>query len=651
MQTTRASNAVRFGPFKLDLRSGELHKHGRKICLQEQPFRLLTVLVERPGDVVTREELRDRLWPNDTTVEFGHSINSAVKRLRDVLGDTADKPKYVETVARRGYRFLPPVEWEEFRPTQPITSVVEPPVGPTGSSAAASALEPVIPPALPKERLFSKKRLIQLLVVLASGALLTGLALELRRSHWFGRPAPGRITSLAVLPMENLSGDTGQEYFADGMTAELITELAKIGSLHVISRTSAMRYKRTRKPLVEIARELKVDALVEGEVLRTERRVRITAQLIEAATDRHLWAETYERDLRDAVQLQAEVAESIASAIRTKVTPEEHARLSGNRRIDPEAYEAYLKGRYFWNQRTESGLKKSIEYFQWAIEKDPGNALAYTGLADSYRSLVGGEMFPPREGYLKASAAGSKALGLNEKIGEAHTVLADAMYQMNWDWRGAEREFKRAIEVSPGYATAHQRYSLFLMKMGRSGESLAEIHRAQALDPLSLGINSSVGWRLLSALRYDDAIDQLQKTLKMDPNFRRAHLYLGWAYEAKRDFEKATIELRKSAALSGACPGDLASLAHAYALSGHAREAERILNDLEKGSRRARVPSYNVAIVYAGLGNKDRAFESLAKSCRDREVGLVSLKADLELDNLHSDPRFKDLLRCAGLAQ
>ena len=338
---------------------------------------------------------------------------------------------------------------------------------------------------MPEERLLSKQRLTQLLVVLASGALLTGLAVELGRFHWFGRPTPGRITSLAVLPLENLSGDTEQEYFADGMTAELITELAKIGSLHVISRTSAMRYKRTRKPLVEIARELNIDAVVEGEVLKTERRVRITAQLIEATTDSHLWAETYERDLRDAVQLQAEVAESIASAIRTKVTPEEHARLAGNHHVNPEAYEAYLKGRFFWNKRTESGLKKSIEYFQLAINKDPGYALAYAALADSYQSLGVHEVPPMKDAYSKAKAAAGKALELDSSLGEAHTVLAGILYGLNRDWRGAEREFKRAIELSPGYATARSRYSVFLMRQSRTGESLAEAHRALALDPLS----------------------------------------------------------------------------------------------------------------------------------------------------------------------
>jgi TolB-like protein/DNA-binding winged helix-turn-helix (wHTH) protein/Flp pilus assembly protein TadD len=650
MQTTRVSNAVRFGPFKLDLRSGELHKHGHKISLQEQPFRLLTVLLERPGDVVTREELRNRLWPNDTTVEFGHSINSAVKRLRDVLGDTADKPKYVETVARRGYRFLPPVEWEEFRSTQPITSVAGPRVARVASTDAATVIEAALPPAVPEERLFSKQRLIRLLVVLASAALLTWLVVELGRFHRFGRPASGRITSLAVLPLENLSGDTGQEYFADGMTAELITELAKIGSLHVISRTSAMRYKRSRKPLVEIARELNVDALVEGEVLKTDRRLRITAQLIEAATDRHLWAETYERDLRDAVQLQAEVAESIASAIRTKVTPEEHARLAGNHRLNPEAYEAYLKGRFFWNKTTASGLRKSIEYFQQAISKEPQYALAYAALADSYEMLGPDDLPPLKDASLKAEAAVRRALELDDSLGEAHTVLAVLMFKVNRDWRGAEREFKRAIELSPGYATAYQRYSTLLSDMGRHEESLRAIHKAQALDPVSPSINGGLGARLLYARRYDEAIEQLRRALEMDPNLGLTYRYLGWAYEAKGDREKAIDELRK-ASLLDARSELLASLAHGYALVGHARKAASILKDLEERSRRAYVPPYQFAVVYAGLGRKDRAFEWLAKSCHDRDVHFVFFTVDPDLDNLRSDPRFQDLLRCAGLAQ
>lgn len=508
---------------------------------------------------------------------------------------------------------------------------------------------------IPKLRI-NEKRLTRPAALLLIGLIVLLMIIGLGLFRWHrlvtqSRTGSGdRIHSLAVLPLENLSGDTGQEYFADGMTAELITELAKIGSLRVISRTSVMRYKRSRKPLPEIARALRVDAVVEGEVLKTERRVRITAQLIEAATDRHIWAETYERDLRDAVELQGEVVESIATAIRTKVTPEEHARLSPKHPVNPEAYDAYLKGRFFWNKRTESGLKKSIEYFQYAVGKDPQYALAYAALADSYK-IVGSHDLPPvKDTYLKAEAAARKALELDGSLGEAHTVLADVRYELNRDWRSAEREFKRAIELSPGYATAYQRYSTFLSKMGRHEESLRAIHKAQTLDPLSPAINSGVGSRLLWAHRYDEAIEQLQRALEMDPNLGLTHRFLAWAHQAKGHPEEAINELRQ-AVLFDSRTGLLGSLAHGYALAGHAPEARSILKDMEERATRGYVPPYEIAVVYAGFGQKDRAFEWLARSCQDRDVEFVSLKVDPDLDNLRSDPRFENLLRCAGLVQ
>jgi TolB-like protein/DNA-binding winged helix-turn-helix (wHTH) protein/tetratricopeptide (TPR) repeat protein len=632
------ARTVIFGPFQIDPRSGELRKSGIKIKLQQKPFQLLQLLLEHPGELVNREELRQKLWPANTFVDFDHSVGTALGKLRQALGDSAYTPRFIETLGNRGYRFIAPVtelHGYDIRPSeQDHTAFL---------AGGAGALRKV--PA--KQRWFLR-------ALAASGILLVGIAVGAFLSRWSrvqsGAPLPVRIQSLAVLPLENLSGDIEQEYFADGMTAELITELAKVSSLRVISRTSAMRYKRTRKPLEQIARELKVDAVVEGEVLNSGRRVRVTAQLIQTATDRHLWAETYERDLRDVVELQGEVAQSIATAIRTKVTPEEHARLADNRPVNPEAYEAYLKGRYFWNKRTESGLKKSIEYFQQSIQKDPGYALVYSGLADSYDLLAGFEFLPSKDAYSKAKAAANKALKLDDTLGEAHTVLGDAMYEMDWDWRGAEREFKRAIELNPGYATAHQRYSLFLMRVKRTEESLTEIRRAQAIDPLSLAITSSVGWRLLWARRYDEAIEQLQKTLEMDPNFGRTHMYLGWAYEAKGNSEKAIDELRK-AVLSDAGSEELASLGHAYALGGYTRQAQNVLKQLEERSRRGYASEYEMAIVYAGLGEKDRAFGWLAKSCNNRDKDLVSLKADQELDNLRSDSRFRDLLRCVGLSQ
>jgi tetratricopeptide (TPR) repeat protein len=350
------------------------------------------------------------------------------------------------------------------------------------------------------------------------------------------------------------------------------------------------------------------------------------------------------------VELQSEVAESITNAIKARVPGAERARLAGGHRVNPEAYQAYLKGRYYWNKRGESGLKKSLEYFHLAINKDPQYALAYAALADSYQLMGVHEWAPIKGAYSQAKWAARKALELDNSLGEAHTVLAGVRYGLDRDWQGAEREFKLALELSPGYATAHARYAVFLMRMGRTAEGLAEMHRVQSLDPLSPGGFSGLGWLLLSARRYDEAVEKFQSSLEMDPNLGVAHMHLGRAYEGKGNFEKAINELRKAAALS-AGPVELASLAHAYARGGYLLRARSIIRDLEERSARAYVPRYDMAIVYAGLGKKDRAFEWLAKSCNEQDVELVALNADLELDDLHSDPRFKDLLHCVGLYQ
>jgi tetratricopeptide (TPR) repeat protein len=349
------------------------------------------------------------------------------------------------------------------------------------------------------------------------------------------------------------------------------------------------------------------------------------------------------------LNLQGELAQSIANIIQTKLTPEEHEGLAVSRPVNAEAYEAYLKGRYFWDKRTNAGLRKSIDYYQQAIAKDKYNALAYAGLAESYEFLRSDESLQAKEFEARAKETANKALELDNRLGEAHAVLARIMY-FDLDWQGAEREFKRAIELSPGYATGHQRYSLLLMQMGRTEESLREIHLAQALDPLSLSISSSVGFRLLWARRYDQAINQLQKTLELDPGFAQTHLYFGWIYEAKGETEKAIQELRK-ATLAHAPHRVLASLGYVYALTGNTRQAQNILNQLQGHSTSAYPFAYDIAIVYAGLGKKDRAFEWLTKSCEERIWGISNLKVEPELDSLRSDPRFQDLLRRVGLPQ
>ena len=415
MKSMAPSNAARFGPFKLDLKAGELHKAGRRIRLQEQPLRILTMLLEHSGEVVTREEVQNSLWPNDTIVEFDHSINSAIKRLRDALGDTAHRPKYLETVARRGYRLLLPVEWVEVSPAKPTATVAAQNVGPVVSSTPSSVPAGILP--LNPNRPLQRRRLRQLLLGLAMATVAIWLIAASRRFHWFSRSAFEGITSVAVLPLENLSGDKEQDYFADGMADELITDLGKISALRVISRTSVMQYRGAKKPLAEIARELGVDALVEGTVLRAGDRVRITVQLIRAVPEKHLWSRTYERDLRDILGLQGEVARAIASEVQIKLTPQERAVLSSARPVDPESHEAYLRGVYLWNKRTEAELEKSIGYFNQAIQKDSSYALAYAGLANAYNSLGVYAHVAPREIYPKARVAALRALALERHAG------------------------------------------------------------------------------------------------------------------------------------------------------------------------------------------------------------------------------------------
>jgi serine/threonine protein kinase/Tfp pilus assembly protein PilF len=465
-------------------------------------------------------------------------------------------------------------------------------------------------------------------------------------------PSAKRIQVLAVLPLENLSRDPSQDYFADGMTEVLIANLARIGALKVISRTSVMRYKGARKGLPEIAQELKADAVIEGSVLQSGNRVRITAQLIHAATDQHLWAESYERDLRDVLALQSEVAQAIAREVEVKVTPQERARLATTRTVNFEAYQLYLKGRYFWNKRTEQNLRKSIEYFHQAIDLDPSYALAYSGLADCY-SLLGWDLFgalPPREALPIAKAAALKALEIDDTLADAHNSLAWIQFAFDWNWPGAEYGFKRALELNPGHATAHHWYAEYLLAMGRQEEAIAEIKQAQELDPLSLIISSVVGWVFYYARQYDQAIAQCLKTLEMAPDFSIGHWILGRVYEQQSQFEKALAELEKAVALSGSNPFVLGSLGHAYAVSGNTGEARKVLEELMETSTRRYVSPYSIATIYAGCGEKDLAFRWLERAYEERSGWLAWLKPEPVSDPLREDPRFGDLLRRIGVA-
>ena len=636
-----STRIVRFGVFEVDLKACELRKHGFRIKLAEQPFQVLAFLLERPGEIVTREELRDRLWPGDTFVDFDHGLNNAVMRVREVLLDSSEHPRYVETVPRRGYRFVAPVEETSVPPPVPATIELE-----GGStSPASSASNPVLAhtisehPGVP--RWFTSRLAGAIAIVVVGLAALLALTIHARNVAT-NRVNATRSTSLVVLPLENLSGDKDQDYFADGMTDELIANLAKIRSLHVISRSTAMTYKGTRKPLSEIARELNVDAVVEGTVMRVGSRVRITAELVQVSTDHHLWADTYESQMGDVLALQNRVSAAIVNEIRINLTPEERERLAKTPAVAPEAYENYLKGLYYWNKRSDENLTRAIGYFERATQLDPNYALAYAGLSDCY-AIISAEIFgtmPASEAAPKARAAAVRALELDPTLAEAQTSLATEKFNYEWDWSGAAQGFERAIGLNPSYATAYQRYSLYLIAMGRAQDSFAQIQKARELDPLSLSINFSLGWRLYMARQYDAAITQLKDTLEMDPSYELPHLVAGQAYEQKGNYALAIPELRKAVELSRGTPLMVSALAHAYARSGNRTEAEKLLAQLQAKSMNQYVSPYYFAIVCVGLGRTEEALDWLEKAFGDRSNGLVFLKVEPELDDLRSNSRF-----------
>ena len=635
----QVSGRLRFGVFELDLRAGELRKHGLRVRLQEQPFQVLATLLEHPGEVVTREELQKKLWPADTFVDFDHGLNKAISKIREALSDSAEGPRFVETVARRGYRFLAEVKAADATPIR------NPELATQAHRAAEARDRPDLAGklAIPKRHLPSLAWKISLIVL-----LLLMASLATWKVHLSNRASPV-IRSLAVLPLESLSSDASQDYFADGMTDELISDLGQISALRVISRTSVMAYKHARKPLPQIARELNVDAVVEGTVLRSGDQVRITAQLIEASSDKHLWSQSYQGELRDTLALQSKVARAIAEQIRINLNPQEQAALKKVKVVNPEAYESYLKGRYFWNKRTADGLKVALAYFNQAIDEDPKYAPAYSGLADTY-ALLGDwqySVMTPKEALPKAKAAAIKALELDSTLGEAHNSLAFCLDGFDWDLDSGGKEFRRAIELNPGYATAHHWYAWHLSLLGRHEEAIAEMRKAENLDPLSLIINADLSELLVLAHFYDESMHQSRKTIEMDPNFALAHNQLGQAYLQKQMHEEAIAELLKAVQLSGGSPTCIANLARAYAASGKRGEAVKLLSDLEKRSNPSYSHASEIAVIYAALGDTDQAMKWLEKGYEERFNPGVLLRPGF--DPLRSDPRFEDLLRRIGL--
>ena len=607
---------------------------------RNNPSRFSPCCLEHAGQVVTREEIQQRLWPAGMFVEFEHSISTAVMKLREALGDSAEHPRFIETLPRHGYRFIARVE--------PLTPGLSPQGKGGAENVSVSQPSPVgrgwSRGAGPGEGARLQKRWIVAATVglpVTLLAILIGLNVAGLRDRLLRRAAaPPSIGSIAVLPLENLSRDPEQEYFADGMTEELITTLGRISALRVISRTSVMRYKGTKKTLPEIARELNVDGIVEGAVLRSGNRVRVTANLLNATTDRHVWAQTYESSARDVLVLQGELARAIAGEVEAKVTPVEQGRLTRARPINPEALELYLKGNdLLW--RGDS--KNALEYFQQATRTDPTYGRGHLGAAEAYRDLWGRIRFPAMEACANVKAYARKALELDDSLAEAHAMLAQALYRGDWDWAGAEQEIKRALEINPNCELAHGTYSEYLATQGRTEEAVAEARRQLEINPLLWWPYQNLGTGYYYGRRYDEALPPYEKAVQLsgDPH---VWVWVAWTYREKGMYKEAIAGFLKMP--DGAIK--FGHLGNAYARAGQKAEARKLLQKLIELSKQ-QLGTWEVALVYAGLGEKDRAFEWLERAYKIHDSGMCWLKVDQPLDPLRSDPRFQDLLRRMNL--
>jgi TolB-like protein/DNA-binding winged helix-turn-helix (wHTH) protein len=625
--------AYKFGVFVVDTRSGELRKGGVRVKLQERPFRLLVALVAKPGHLVTREELRQSLWPEGTFVDFDHNISSSINKLRGALNDSPTHPRYIETVGRRGYRFL-----ADVKPVAPNGAAVEP--APELKAIAAA-------PSGTRWRVWRPW-----LAAVGIATVLTMAFTGYRQwTHSRTSSQQGTRTMLAVLPFENLTGDPGQEYFGDGLTEEMIAQLGRMDPQHlgVIARTSIMHYKHSQASLEQIAHELSVQYVLEGSIRRDSEKVRIAAQLIQVKDQTHLWAREYDRELKDVLPVQGEIAREIADEIQGSLGHHLPAVSIQQSSLSPqalEAYNLYLKGLYFWNKRTVAGFQEAISYFQQATEKDRNFARAYAGLADAYALIAGYSGVPQVEYAPKARAAALRALEIDANLPEAHTALALIVENYDWDWQTAEKEYRRAIELDPNYATAHHWYAEYLMWQGRFSEALVESERARQLDPLSLIIAADNGAILFFSRQYDRAIEQFRSVREMDPAFPRAGL-LGSAYVQKGMLVEA-MKLNVPAADS---PYYWSQEAYLYGRMGRLADAKHSLNSLFTLNRRQPADAALVARAYLGVDNKELALLWLEKAYAQRSYSMTALKVDPIYDPLRNEPRFQELLRRVGLAQ
>ena len=622
----------RFGVFELDPRAGELRRQGRKIKLQKKSLQLLLLLIERAGEVVLRDELRAGLWPADTFVDFDSNIKTALNRLRQSLGDSAENPVFIETIPKTGWRFI-----------APVTKVERP-----KASSTADGEDGVIDSLLPAERVSSRTPTRWWKPVAVSVLLLVVAVIGFSLLVWRARrltASSSRPLVLLVLPFDNLSGDPTQDFFSDGVTDEMITVLGEQvpPGLSVIARTSAMQYRGTRKPLAQIARELGgADYVLEGSVRRSSDQVVVNVQLFRVSDQAVLWADTYQRELADLIAVQEDVAQQVSGSIveRLTLTP----RASPPREVNPQAHDAYLMGLYYMgNKRTGQNLLTSLKYFQQAIQQDPNYAPSYAGLAYSYMLAAGWEMLTPAEAYPKAKAASERALELDHDLAEAHMTLATAEHEYYWKWAESEPEFRRAIELNPNSSLAHKGYAEFLMHAGRNAEALAEIQRAVDLDPFSLGIRTLKAVIYLFAGQYDAATQECEKIIQLDPQSAPAYYFLGGVSAEQKRYDDATTQLKAALRFSDGSSKMSAAVGWIYAVSGRRKEARALLLKLQHDAAHEYVSPYSLAKIYAALGDKSHAFDLLEKAMAERSSDLMYLRHDPGLDNLHDDVRFAQL--------
>jgi TolB-like protein/DNA-binding winged helix-turn-helix (wHTH) protein/Tfp pilus assembly protein PilF len=616
-----------FGPFTLDSQESVLTTQGERVPLTPKAFATLLVLVERSGHVIEKDEILKLVWP-DTFVEEG-TLAQNISTLRKALGDGTNGQTYIETIPRRGYRFVAPVKAETEERAAAII--------PSNDSSPVSSS---------RFRMAAWTAFILIALLGTGGYLSRG---HLRRSAHL---STSRAT-LAVLPFENLSSAPDQQYFADGFTEEMIAQLGDLdpAKLAIIARVSAMQYKGAGKNARDIGQELGADYILQGSVTRDGDRVRITAQLIQTQDQTTLWARDYDRDVRDILLLQSEVATAIASEIKLKLSPEESARLAIPRSVDPNTYELYLKGRYFWNKRGEANFVTAIDYFQQAIANDPKYAPAYAGLADAY-ALLGSSPNPsiPRsEAMPRAKAAAMKALQFDESLADAHTSLAFVKMHYEWDWPGSQKEFQRALNLNPNYATAHEWYAFWFTAQGRTDQALEQLAYAQKADPLSLIIKADTAEILNYSGRYAESQKEAQKALDMDPNFLPAYLCLADVQVGTKNYQSAVTDLQKALSIVPDDSWTLARLGATYALAGERKKAETILQGMLRDSKNRGDLTMNIAQIYSVLGENDQALVYLEKAYEYREGGLILMNVRHEFQNLHSDPRFVDLTHRVGL--